>query len=138
SQMILDSDDDKQDDIIEAIAAEPKLNEEHIANMYDYLKEQDPALAEDFMNAVKESKDAETVNNAAQISKALNISLSTPIKEGLLAKLKAKLFGRTTVEDNQIVFSETEQAYKLQVNKAKLLDLAKANTDKDHTDNKNS
>uniref|UniRef100_UPI003F8842C4 hypothetical protein n=1 Tax=Cysteiniphilum litorale TaxID=2056700 RepID=UPI003F8842C4 len=79
---------------------------------------------------VKESKDAETVNNAAQISKALNISLSTPIKEGLLAKLKAKLFGRTTVEDNQIVFSETEQSYKIELAKAKLLTMI--NKDKDN------
>ncbi|WP_203250245.1 beta strand repeat-containing protein, partial [Cysteiniphilum marinum] len=130
SKMILESDEDKQNKVIQAIVAEPKLNAEHIANMYDYLQAQDPELAEAFANEIKQSKDENTVNNAANISDALNVELQEYPLKGLLAKLKAKIFGDADIDDNTTEYSEVKHRHKLSVAKSNLLELGNKQNNK--------
>ena len=119
SQMIIEADDEKRTDVIQAMINEANLNENHIVQIFNELNETSPELAEEF---------SQQVQSASRTENALLEDVQTTSPKGLLETLKAKLFGINTEQAEVVSYNEKQQMYQLKLAKAKIL--AMANNDR--------
>jgi hypothetical protein len=122
SQMILEAEDEQRTIVIGNILAEDQVNEDHIVQIFNELNEIDPEVAEEFSNQMQSANNR---NSALLGIESLDKS------SGLLARLKAKIFGIETAETN---YSEAQHAYQIKMAKAELVSIAKSAKNKDKAD----
>ncbi|WP_440683372.1 hypothetical protein [Cysteiniphilum halobium] len=113
--MILDSEDDERDFLIRMVADNQQLDQSHMVRIFNYLKEKDPLIAEEFAQEVQLP--------LASMPEQTNMTIAAEqLKEGMLSKLKAMLVGSYGVDGQKnATYDVDEQRYKVELAKAKLL-----------------
>jgi hypothetical protein len=115
SQMIIESDDNQRTVVIQVVINEPNLNKNHMVQIFNELNETSPKLAEEF---------SQQVQSTSRIDNTLLEGGETTAQTGLLATLKAKLFGIKTEQIEVASYNEKQQMYQLKLAKAKILAMA--------------